>query len=111
MHDTADADLFRNALPIMGVDGSLATSGTDLPGQGPRLRQDRHVDPARRGRDTYVVKAQNFAGYIETKSGRTVAYALMVNDAGPVDPADIERDLVPVINDEAAISNIIYESL
>ena len=58
-----------------------------------------------------MVKAQNFAGYIETKSGRTVAYALMVNDAGPVDPNDIEAGLVPVINDEATISNIIYESL
>jgi D-alanyl-D-alanine carboxypeptidase/D-alanyl-D-alanine-endopeptidase (penicillin-binding protein 4) len=58
-----------------------------------------------------VVKAQNFAGYIETKSGRTVVYALMVNDAGPVDPNEVERDLVPVITDEATISDIIYESL
>ena len=58
-----------------------------------------------------MLKAQNFAGYIETKSGRTVAYALMVNDAGEVDPADIEGSLVPVITDEATISNIIYESL
>jgi D-alanyl-D-alanine carboxypeptidase len=30
------------------------------------------------------LKAQNLAGYIKTKSGRTVAYALMVNNAGPV---------------------------
>ena len=111
MHDSPDADLFRNALPIMGVDGSLAGSGTDLPAKGHVYAKTGTSILPGEEEDTYVVKAQNFAGYIETKSGRTVAYALMVNDAGSVDPADIERDLVPVINDEAAISNIIYESL
>ena len=60
---------------------------------------------------TSVLKAQNFAGYIETKSGRTVAYALMVNDAGPVDPTTSRPTSAPVINDEATISNVIYESL
>ena len=41
--------------------------------------------------------------------GRTVAYALMVNDAGPV--TDIETDVSEVFEDEAAISSIIYEAL
>src|SRR4029078_8462675 len=34
MQGTSDADLFRNALPILGVDGSLAGSGTNLPAKG-----------------------------------------------------------------------------
>jgi len=111
MQGTSDADLFRNALPILGVDGSLAGSGTDLPAKGHVYAKTGTSILPGEEEGTFVVKAQNFAGYIETKSGRTVAYALMVNDAGPVDPNDIEAGLVPVINDEASISNIIYESL
>ena len=61
------------------------------------------------GGETLELKAQNLAGYIETASGRTVAYALMVNDAGPV--TDIETDVSEVFEDEAAISSIIYEAL
>jgi D-alanyl-D-alanine carboxypeptidase/D-alanyl-D-alanine-endopeptidase (penicillin-binding protein 4) len=111
MHNSPDAEVFQDALPILGVDGSLATSGTDLPAKGHvYAKTGTSILP---GDDpgTFVVKAQNFAGYIETKSGRTVAYALMVNDAGEVDPSDIEGSLTPVITDEAKISNIIYESL
>ena len=55
------------------------------------------------------LKAQNLAGYINTKSGRTVAYALMVNDAGPV--REIATDVAEVFEDEATISSAIYESL
>jgi PBP4 family serine-type D-alanyl-D-alanine carboxypeptidase len=111
MHDTPDAELFKNALPILGVDGSLATSGTDLPAKGHVFaKTGTSILPGDDG-DSVVIKAQNFAGYIDTKSGRTVAYALMVNDAGAVDVNDLEGSLTPVINDEATISNIIYESL
>lgn len=59
--------------------------------------------------ETLQLKAQNLAGYIETKSGRLVAYALMVNDAGPVEA--IEEDVAAVLTDEALISNVIYENL
>ncbi len=59
--------------------------------------------------ETIELKAQNLAGYIETKDGRLVAYALMVNDVGAVE--DIETDVSPAITDEARISSIIYESL
>lgn len=51
----------------------------------------------------------NFAGYIETKSGRLVAYALLMNDGGPV--TDIATDVGEVFADEAMISSIIYEML
>jgi len=110
-HESPDAELFQNALPILGVDGSLATSGTDFPAKGHVFAKTGTSILPGEEEGTFVVKAQNFAGYIETKSGRTVAYALMVNDAGAVDPTDIEGSLTPVISDEATISNIIYESL
>jgi D-alanyl-D-alanine carboxypeptidase/D-alanyl-D-alanine-endopeptidase (penicillin-binding protein 4) len=55
------------------------------------------------------LKAQNLAGYIETSSGRLVAYALMANDVGALE--DFEADISGVLADEARISSIIYETL
>jgi len=50
--------------------------------------------------------AQNLAGYIDARSGRRLAFALFVNDAGPLEQLD---DIGEVFEDEAAISNAIYE--
>lgn len=112
MSRTPVAAPFQAALPVMGVNGSLATSGTDLPGRGHVFaKPGTTIAPTSDSDDTLQLKAQNLAGYIETKSGRTVAYALMVNDAGPVDPAAIATDVGEVFEDEATISSIIYESL
>lgn len=109
MQGTDVADLYRQALPIMGVDGSLATTGVDLPGKGKVFaKTGTTIVPGDDG-ETLQLKAQNLAGYIETKSGRLVAYALMVNDAGPV--VEIGEDVTAVLDDEARISSIIYENL
>jgi D-alanyl-D-alanine carboxypeptidase/D-alanyl-D-alanine-endopeptidase (penicillin-binding protein 4) len=110
MHSTDVADVYLHALPIMGVDGSLATVGRDLSGKGHIFaKTGTTISPDEDDDDTLLLKAQNLAGYIETKSGRLVAYALMVNNAGPV--VDIEADVSGVITDEAEISNLIYENL
>ena len=102
------AEQFRNALPIMGVDGSLATSGTDLPARGKvRAKTGTTVDASEDGTGIEL-KAQNFAGYIDTKSGRRVAFALMVNNAGKLTGTE---DIGNVIADEAAISNAIWANL
>jgi len=91
---------YAAALPVLGVDGSLAGTGTNLPARG-------HVY-AKTG--TTVIdgelKAQNLGGYIDAKSGRRLAFALFVNDAGPLEQLD---DIGEVFEDEAAISNAIYE--
>ena len=109
MHGTDVADIYQHALPIMGVDGSLATTGVDLPGRGHVFaKTGTTISPGDDG-ETIELKAQNLAGYIESRQGRTLAYALMVNDAGEV--RDIESDVSAVITDEARISNIIYETL
>ena len=52
--------------------------------------------------------AQCLAGYIETRGGRRVAYALMVNDAGPLKQI---VDVTEVFEDQAVISNAIFEAL
>jgi PBP4 family serine-type D-alanyl-D-alanine carboxypeptidase len=95
------AEVYRNSLPILGVDGSLAGSGDGLPAKG-------HVF-AKTGTTVAegALKAQNLAGYIEAKSGRPLAFALFLNDGGPLQSI---ADIADVLEDEAAIVNAIYEA-
>lgn len=106
MNGTDVATQYREALPVLGVDGSLATVGQDLPARGQVFAKPGTTilsDDA-----GLNLKAQNLAGYIHTASGRTVAYALMVNDVGTIPAVSAVGE---VFADEAAISNAIYESL
>lgn len=100
------AAAFRRALPVMGVDGSLAHTGRTLPGRGHVLaKPGTTIAPDEHGK--LQLKAQNLAGYIDARSGRRLAYALMVNDAGPVH-ADLQ-EVSEVFEDEGRISSLIYE--
>jgi len=92
---------YHDGLPILGVDGSLAGTGKNLPAKG-------HVF-AKTGTtlDATGLKAQTLAGYIDAKSGRKLAFALFVNNAGPVKQLD---DVAEVFADEASITNVIYGS-
>lgn len=108
MARTPVARTFQDALPVLGVDGSLATTGTTLPGRGHVFaKTGTTVGPGEDGTPQLV--AQNLAGYIETRSGRRVAYALLVNNAGALE--DFETDIGEVFQDEATISSLIYENL
>jgi D-alanyl-D-alanine carboxypeptidase/D-alanyl-D-alanine-endopeptidase (penicillin-binding protein 4) len=100
MSHTADDAIFRSSLPILGVDGSLADTGTSLAGRG-------HVF-AKTGTtvDQTGLKAQNLAGYIFTKNGRHLAFALFVNNVGPLKSF---TDITHVFEDEARITNVLYE--
>jgi PBP4 family serine-type D-alanyl-D-alanine carboxypeptidase len=111
MSRTAVAGAYQSALPVMGVSGSLATSGTTLPGKGHVFAKPGTTISAGADGITLLLKAQNLAGYIETRSGRKVAYALMVNNAGSVDPNNLAGGVGEVFEDEATISSIIYEAL
>jgi D-alanyl-D-alanine carboxypeptidase/D-alanyl-D-alanine-endopeptidase (penicillin-binding protein 4) len=110
MAATPVGQTYQQCLPIMGIDGSLANTGTTLPGRGHVFaKTGTTIGPGADG--DLQLKAQNLAGSIETRSGRKVAYALMVNDAGPVDLEHIDRDVGEVFEDEGLISSLIYESL
>jgi PBP4 family serine-type D-alanyl-D-alanine carboxypeptidase len=93
--------VYRASLPVLGVDGSLAHSGGSLPAK-------RHVF-AKTGTTLAdgKLKAQNLAGYIDAKSGRQLAFAVFLNDAGPIQRIS---DVTEVFEDEAAITNAIFES-
>jgi D-alanyl-D-alanine carboxypeptidase/D-alanyl-D-alanine-endopeptidase (penicillin-binding protein 4) len=111
MSSTPVAAAYQAALPIMGVDGSLSATGTNLPGKGHVFAKPGTTVGAGADGKSLELKAQNLAGYIETKGGRKLAYAVMVNNAGAVDPTEITTSVGEVFNDEGAISNYLYENL
>jgi D-alanyl-D-alanine carboxypeptidase len=92
------------SFPILGVDGSLATvtdfeSEISLAGAKGRVH-------AKTG--TFIeeasIKGQAFAGYIHAKSGKRLAYQLVVNDV----PFKDIRDVIQVFQDEGTISAILW---
>jgi PBP4 family serine-type D-alanyl-D-alanine carboxypeptidase len=97
---------YFDSLPILGVDGSLESVGVDPP--------DPIIEPAigsvfaKTGTTVLgsFFKAQVFAGYIDAKSGRRLAYALYVNDIGELQSIS---EAIDVFNDEGEISAIIYD--
>jgi D-alanyl-D-alanine carboxypeptidase/D-alanyl-D-alanine-endopeptidase (penicillin-binding protein 4) len=93
------ARAYLRALCIVGISGSLATVGTNLPGRG-------HIF-AKPGTtvDGSGLRAQVLAGYIDAKSGRRYAFAVFVNNVGAITGF---ADVIKVIDDEAAIANVVY---
>jgi D-alanyl-D-alanine carboxypeptidase/D-alanyl-D-alanine-endopeptidase (penicillin-binding protein 4) len=86
-------------LPVMGVDGSLATTLVNSPAAG-------HVfaKTGTRGAETpygqTILAAQNLVGYVDTVSGRRLAYAVMVNNVALQEFADV----LTVFSDEGTMS-------
>lgn len=91
---------YFDSLPILGVDGSLAEIGIDSPARGKVFaKTGTFLEDGK-------IRAQVLAGYVDARSGRRLAYALFVNDAGGI--SDIE-DVIGVIQDEGTISTIIQQ--
>jgi PBP4 family serine-type D-alanyl-D-alanine carboxypeptidase len=107
MSKTEVARTYAATLPALGRNGSLAHTGTTLPARGHvRAKPGTTILPGADGQ-TVELKAQNMAGYITTRSGRRLAYAVMANDVGAI--TAIETDVAAVFQDEAEIANVIYE--
>jgi D-alanyl-D-alanine carboxypeptidase/D-alanyl-D-alanine-endopeptidase (penicillin-binding protein 4) len=110
MATTPVAADFRAALPVLGVDGSMVTTGTNLPAKGHVFTKPGTTVTPSADDKTLELVAQNLAGYIDTKSGSRLAYAVMVNNAGSVSPNDVAAGVLEVFNDEGTISNYLYET-
>lgn len=103
---------FRDAQPQLGVDGSLSFV-TDFAAD-PALAGARGQVRAKTG--TYVegtaqglsLRAQTLAGYIDARSGRRLAFALFVNDVGPIAAID---DILGVFQDQGRISAMLWRDL
>lgn len=70
-------------------------------GQGSCLRKTRTTIT-----DGELV-AKNLSGYVDTKSGRKLAFALFENDYGPIKSI---QDVAKVFADQGAITNVLYET-
>ena len=99
---------FFNALPILGVDGSLGFV-TDFQSDPTLAGAKGHVH-AKTGTFVassaagLVVQGQAFGGYITTKRGRKLAFELVVNHV----PLTGLTDLLGVFQDEGRISSILW---
>ncbi len=103
---------FYNALPSLGVDGSLAmvtgfAADPMLAGAKGKVhaKTGTFVSGTEAGA---VLKAQALAGYIDTKSGRRLAFTLAVNDVGVI--SDIS-DVLEVFQDQGTIAAYLWQLL
>ncbi len=103
---------FVAGLPRLGIDGSLSfvsdfETDPTLSGAKGRVhgKTGTYVEGTARGP---VYRAQALAGTIDAKSGRRLAFALTVNDVGPL--ASI-NDVLPVFQDEGTIAAILWNLL
>ncbi len=102
-------DAFFDALPRLAVDGSLAEINDfqhdpELTGATGQV----YAKPGTlvEGPDDLLYKTQTLAGYIDTKSGKRLMFAVFVNNAGVVKTLD---DILAVFNDEGTIAATIWK--
>ncbi len=104
----AYATLYQD-LPILGIDGSLASvkdfeKDPTLAGAAGRVhaKTGTYVGAAASG--GMVLKGQAFGGYITTKSGRRLVYQLVVNNV----QIDSIGDVIDVFQDQGRISAMLW---
>lgn len=104
MSRTDVAEPYFDALPILGVDGSLATIGRDPP--NPLIEPAIGKVYAKTGTtvEPGVLKAQVFAGYLDARSGDRLAYVVYVNNVAPIESI---ADVIGVFSDEGVISALL----
>jgi D-alanyl-D-alanine carboxypeptidase len=90
--------------PIMGVDGSLVGVKHFL--SNPTLAGAKGNVLAKPGTfvDAPDIKGQAFAGYIHSKSGRTLVYEVVVNNV----PFTSIQDILNIFDDQGTVSVIIW---
>ena len=86
-----DAAAFRAALPVLGVDGTLAdVVPADSPARGKVQAKTGTYGDSDLLNDRMLLRSKALAGYLTTAGGRTLAFAFFVNDL-PL-PKGVEPD-------------------
>jgi len=80
-NDRPDAQRWQDAMPIMGVDGSVATVQTDSPAAGKVYAKTGTLGDQDLLNQRLRVETKALGGYIEAQSGRKLAIAIIVNQA------------------------------
>ncbi len=99
---------FFDALPILGVDGSLGfvkdfKRNTSLAGAAGNVhaKTGTYVEGSKSG---IVLKGQSLGGYIRTKSGRNLTFELVVNNV----PISGISGITSVFQDEGTIAAMLW---
>jgi serine-type D-Ala-D-Ala carboxypeptidase/endopeptidase (penicillin-binding protein 4) len=95
---------FFDALPILGVDGSLADFGKGTQAVGKVRAKPGSGVAYNLATNKYFLITQAFTGYIEGKNGHLLAYMVVVNNA----TMPTLNDIFPMFEDESLLSTIIY---
>lgn len=96
---------YFDALPILGVDGSLEDFAKKTPGAG-KVRAKPGTGVAfNLATHQFFLITQALGGYIEAKNGHLLAYMVVINN-GTMPQLD---DIFPIFEDISVISSLIYE--
>lgn len=103
------ADAFVAALPILGIDGSLGfvkdfESDPTLAGAAGNVRAKTGTYVGATSAGAMMLKAQALGGYVTTKSGHHLTFALVVNNV----PIQKLLDLTDVFQDEGKIAAMLW---
>ena len=84
-----DFDVFRNGLPILGIDGTLGRAGGEgCPAKGKILAKTGTISLFDLLNDSGFTQYKTLGGYMTTASGRSLAFALFVNHVHATDAPD-----------------------
>ena len=93
---------FRDALPVLGKDGTLAKIQVNSPAAGHvRAKTGTFGEPNFVTGGT-LVNGKGLAGYIDTKAGRRLAFAIYINNTPVATSAEIQEVVGQAIGEIAA---------
>lgn len=107
-HRTPEAEVFRNALPILGVDGLLADNCTDCPARGKVFAKTGAAVGLDALNNRLAVGAITIAGYLDKGNGRFDVFFAGVNGAST--PTTDVNGVLSIANDLATISAYLQEA-
>ncbi|MGW5849790.1 D-alanyl-D-alanine carboxypeptidase/D-alanyl-D-alanine endopeptidase [Streptomyces sp. NPDC055254] len=105
---TPDARLFREALPVLGVDGLLADNCRECPARGKVFAKTGAAVGGDALNDRLAVGAITIAGYLDKGGGRFDIFYAGVNGAST--PTADTTDVLGIANDLAMIAAYLQES-
>jgi PBP4 family serine-type D-alanyl-D-alanine carboxypeptidase len=86
------AAVFRRALPVMGRDGTLADIQKSSPAAGHVFAKTGTYEGEDRLTRAIMVDGKGLAGYVDTHSGRTLAFAAYINFARVTTQEEVAND-------------------
>ena len=86
-----DFDLFFSGLPVLGKDGTLAKIQTDSPAAGHVFAKTGTFGSEDKLNGRLMLNGKGLAGFVQTKSGRMLAFAAYMNHTSLPNEPDIAQ--------------------